>query len=89
MSIKSTPYEYFIQIPPRSDIFQLHFNLKRTKRHYLLSPKYTYLHFHIVDAIENKFTRMRARFTIGKNCVRFFTDFSADARSEKPERWHI
>ena len=30
------------------------------------------------SAIENKFTRTR-----GKNCVRFFTDFSADARSEK------
>ena len=33
-------------------------------------------------SIENKFTRTRAHFTLGKNCVRFFTDFSADARSE-------
>ena len=37
----------------------------------------------IVAVIENKFTRTRAHFTIKKIYVRFFTDFSADARSEK------
>ena len=34
------------------------------------------------DAIENKFTRMRAHFTLGKKLCPLFTDFSADARSE-------
>ena len=33
------------------------------------------------DIIENKFTRTRAHLQSEKNCVRFFTDFSADARS--------
>ena len=32
-------------------------------------------HMNGIILIENKFTRMRAHFTLRKNCVHFFTDF--------------